>query len=271
MIKASSAPLEFVSILISLFFFGAGAISDLKTREVADKVWLAYGTLGLILTSIRILSDSSLFLSVGISIGLSTLIAVGLSKFGILGGADAKALICLALTTSLSPGILHPWYGYAHPFFPITVIQMAFVYSGSVALWILGKNVAMHFRLHAWAFYDGLRDEPMWRKVLAIITGYPTGLKELKSRFYLCPMEEFVQIGGHVKRRFSFPLNAQVDRAESLSRLDNSLRKNLSEDDMQKTLVWSTPELPMLFFILMSFLATLIIGDPIFGNLVAHR
>ena len=93
----------FAAIIVSIFFFALGSIFDIRTREVDDWVWLVYGPIGLALTIIRLFLDPSTLFITLISIALTTIFSFGLFYFGLFGGADAKAVICLGLTLPLIP------------------------------------------------------------------------------------------------------------------------------------------------------------------------
>src|SRR3972149_6505416 len=67
------AQIEYAAIMISLFFFAASAVFDLKAREVTDKIWIVYGPLGAALTTLQLfINPSTLFLAI-VSIAISTL------------------------------------------------------------------------------------------------------------------------------------------------------------------------------------------------------
>ncbi len=252
---------EYASVSITLVFLTIAAISDLKTREVPDKVWLAYGPIGLALTIYRIYVDPSVWFFTAVSMGLSILLAFGLVFFGLAGGADAKALMCLGVTLPLPPGIVNPILGFVHPFFPIVVLVTAYVCSISVAFWMLGRNLISMVRLKS-EMFAGLEREPPWKKVLAVITGFPTSVAKLNSTFYLYPMEKVVENGNGAHRTLQMYSNVDVDREQVVSEFTESLRKV-----SPRNLVWVTPGLPLLVFILIAVAITLIVGDPVFAGI----
>lgn len=252
---------EYVSILATLFFFGLGSFFDLKTREVPDKVWLIYGPLGLVLTAYRTYVDPSHLFLTAVSLGFSILVAFGLVFFGLCGGADAKALICLALTLPLPPRVINPILGFVHPFFPIVVLVIGYVCSFSIAIWMLGKNITQLTRLKS-RMFEGLEHEPAWKKALALVTGFPTELGKLQSTFYLYPMEKVVEDERGTRRTLQAYSNADVDRQQVLSEFTESLGKVGSPSK-----VWVTPGLPMLVFILFAIVITLTVGDLVFGGI----
>ena len=252
---------EYVSVSFTLVFLTVAAISDLKTREVSDKVWLAYGPIGLALTIYRTYVDPSVLFFTAVSIGLSILVAFGLVFFGLAGGADAKALMCLGLTLPLSPGIVNPLLGFVHPFFPIVVLVTAYICSFSVAIWMLGKNLIMLAHLKS-RMFEGLERGPAWKKGLALITGFPTSVAKLQSTFYLYPMEKVVENGNGAHRTLQMYSNVDVDREQVLSEFTGSLKKVSPPN-----LVWVTPGLPLLVFILIALVITLLVGDPVFAGI----
>lgn len=252
---------EYMSIFITLLVFGLAAVSDLKTREVADKVWLIYGPLGLALTLFRSYVDPSHLLLTVLSVGFSILVAFGLVFFGLSGGADGKAMICLGLTLPLPPSIVSPFLGFVHPFYPIIVLVTGYVCSFSVAIVLLGRNT-LSFAKGRSDLFRGLESESMGKKALALVTGYPERVTRLKSTFYLYPMERVVEDGGRAHRSLLLYSNVGVDRDQTVSEFIESLAKVGSPGK-----VWVTPGLPMLVFLLLAVLITLVVGDPVFAGL----
>lgn len=253
--------LDSASILATLAFFALSAAYDLKTREVSDRVWLLYGPLGLALTAVRLYLIPSLLTLTLLSVGITTLASFGLLYFGLVGGADTKALICLGLTIPLVPSSYAPLVGYLHPFFPIVVIVISFFCLAAAVLWYGFKNLITFIRQGS-RMFAGLSEEPWWRKLLASITGYPTSPARLKSTFYLYPMEEVVKVGNRPRRKFHLFFAAETDRDKAVSRFLKSLGKV-----GRPRKVWVSPGLPMLVFILIGLIITLIAGDLIFGTI----
>jgi preflagellin peptidase FlaK len=260
--------LDTLSILVTLFFFSLGSYYDMKTREVSDRVWLAYAPIGIGLTIAHLVVDASAFFLVAISAGVTVLIAFGLFYLGLFGGADAKAILCLGATMPLPPSSYQPIIGYVHPFFPLVVTITSYLCSTSVIIWLglsnLGRYISRGNRI-----FDGLREESLWKKVLASVTGYPVEQAKLRSTFYLYPMEEVVETGFAAHREFKLFVSAEEDRAQELSKLEYQLNRMGYEGE-----IWATPGLPHLVFLLLAIIVTVILGDPLFGTvirLVAHN
>jgi hypothetical protein len=127
--------------------------------------------------------------------------------------------------------------------------------------WMMGKNLVLLTRLRS-GMFKGLEHEPIWKKALAFITGFPTGLPQLQSTFYLYPMEEVVRDENGLHRTFQIYSNADVDRNQVVSEFTESIRSAGSP-----SMVWVTPGLPLLVFILIAVVITLTVGDPIFAGI----
>ena len=101
------------------------AYSDYKTKHASNKIWL-YAIYGLTITII----ESALYLNyIAIELEVGTVlaafaIAYGLFELKAWGGADAKALMTIAVSAPLFPS----WFILPHaPIFPIGVFYIACV------------------------------------------------------------------------------------------------------------------------------------------------
>ncbi len=259
--------LQMLAIVVTLFFFGLGSLLDFRSREVDDKVWLAYGPIGLLLTIGTLFVDPSRIFLTALSAGIAFALAIGLFYFGLFGGADAKAIICLGLTIPLVPSSFPGLLGYAHPFFPVVVLVTGFLCSVLAAVWLGLDNVFKYSRFGS-TMFQGLEHESRWRKGLAMISGYRTEIARLRSVFYLYPMEEIVQAPDGARRSFKLFVDAESDREKMILDFSNAFAQlNLQGQ------VWVTPGLPMLVFITVGLVVTLVFGDVLFAGiffLLAH-
>ncbi len=74
------------------------AWSDYRTREVSNKIWLAFAPIALAVNlTAFLLYEPSQLPQYGVSFAITTAISLALFYGGGFGGADAKALMCIAL------------------------------------------------------------------------------------------------------------------------------------------------------------------------------
>src|SRR4030067_986010 len=92
------------NISLSLGFLLYASWSDYKTREVSNRVWIIYApiALSLALADFLIYDPFLRLPSYGISFGVTAVIAIVLFYSGAFGGADSKALMCIALALPFS-------------------------------------------------------------------------------------------------------------------------------------------------------------------------
>jgi preflagellin peptidase FlaK len=107
--------LEYWRSIFSLVSLSVGAIQDVRSREIDDRVWLVLLLAALALNTLGVFAGSVEPVGWLILAGLQSLLFLLLYYAGVYGGADAKSLICLslmypsslqALLTDLSTGKL---------------------------------------------------------------------------------------------------------------------------------------------------------------------
>jgi preflagellin peptidase FlaK len=240
------------------------AFIDIKKREIPDKIWLGFGTLGivLILGELGLLGDSfqnmlnpinnatatptSSLLSQGlgyiVGTAIITVIAYAIYKTGLFGGADSKALIVIAI-------LVPSWYSNSGMLFKLpgaiafTVLTNAVL----ISLWQLAYNSVRNLSSIAKgiSIFEGM-EETGTRKALAFVMGY----RSKSAKGYLFPMESVDESG---KKRFRFnPFHYDefVDETDTISS-EKSSNSN----------IWVTQAMPFLVYIGIGFGITLTLGD----------
>jgi preflagellin peptidase FlaK len=187
------------------------------------------------------------------------------------GGADAKALMCLALALPFYPeNLLTPLTGLPSPisktFFPITVFSNSVVFAAATAIAILLYNVSSRLRTRQLLFEGDHKNESLGKKILVLITGYKVSTNKLKEKWHIYPMEDIEKSGENWKRKLII-VPKDEGRAEIVGRLSSAV-----EDGTIPDRVWATPGLPMLIFILAGLITALIFGDIVWAciRLVLH-
>jgi archaeal preflagellin peptidase FlaK len=247
--------LDGARIIICLIFLVYASWSDYKSREVSDKVWALFGPLALLLTGVQILFFSSQPLQMVTFYALAFVITSGLAVaifyFGGFGGADAKALMCIALALPVYPSnLLSHNVGFISPLFPITI------FSNGVLLGALSVFFAI-FRNLLWitqnkeGLFEGMKAESVVRKILVLVSGYKIKLSKLENS-HMFPLEDFEinEDGEKSPKLLVFP---DYDEREDII---NRLKENKPNG-----WIWATPGLPLLIFITAGLIVALAFGD----------
>ena len=247
---------------IVLLFFVYASWSDYKSREVSDTVWLLLAPLSFALTFTELfLYEPSQLIAYGICFGLTAAFALVLYYSGGFGGADAKALMCLALALPFYPqNLLTPLTGQPSPisenFFPITVFSNSVLFAAMTAVAILFYNVSSRLRSRQPLFEGDLKKESFGKKILVLITGYKMSISKLKEKWHVYPMEDLEEnADGSFKRKLVI-LPKEEGRDQIVERLDKAIQAGSMKDD-----VWATPGLPMLIFVTAGLIVALFGGD----------
>ena len=204
------------------------SIMDLKKREISDKVWVSFGGLGLLITVIEFTGNSINLIQYGLGIAITAPIAYGIYRVGLFGGADAKALISIAMLVP-SYDMLYKIHGL--PSF--TILTNATILTFAHVVHNIARNSIDVAR--GKAVFEGFEESAL-RKAAAFVMGFratsPTG--------YLFAIES--TDGG--KRRFNFHLTGYDDYVSEGS---NNL--------------WVTPALPFIVYMTVGFLMMILFGD----------
>ena len=266
--------LAWTRIVVSLVFLVYASWSDLRTREVSNSVWVVFAPVALLLTFAQFLFfppsgdvlESMLFYA--ISFGVVFLFSLALFYIGAFGGADAKALMCLALAlpdpsaaeavSAFAEPIFHvgfPLSGFTSPVFPITVFSNSVIIAALSVFYALLRNLVWRTRT-GHKLFDGYANESLGRKVLALLCGYKVEVGVLEKSF-LYPLEDVKtnSLGETERHLLLFPKDES--REEIVTRLAEATEK---ENAIQR-MVWATPGLPMLIFITIGLVLALTLTD----------
>lgn len=250
-------------IAVSLVFLIYASWSDYKTREVTNKVWAVYApiALGLTLVELVIYESSQLWLF-GLSVGLTVGFALLLFYSGGFGGADSKALMCIALALPffpsslllpLLPGGLSP---ISQMVFPVTILGNSVLIAALSALYLFLRNLAWKATSGTSLFEGTLAKESVGKKILVLVTGQKFPLATLKAKWHIYPMEDAIEEeSGGLKRKLVV-VPKDEGREEILERLSKA-----AEEGKIDSKIWATPGLPMLIFVTIGLIVALSLGD----------
>jgi preflagellin peptidase FlaK len=221
------AALDQIRIVLAIAMLGIATASDIKKREINDIIWVVFGAIGAILIPFAANLNDEL-LKIGISMIVAP-IALIIWRFGLFGGADAFALIALAV---LAPNLTL----VGGTITPFTVLTNAVILS-VVPMFINATRNAIRIARKI-DIFEGF-NETRGRKILAMFIGY----RAANPKFGF----SIEQKNGKRKK-----LNLSMHHAEHAA-------------FCEKKDTWITPGVPYMIFIFAGFVIQLIYGDIIFS------
>ncbi len=246
--------------------------SDYKTREVSNRVWAVYAPIALALSLAELLLfDSSQLPLFGLSVGLTIFIAFLLFYTGGFGGADSKALMCIAMalpffpTVLLTPVIPEGLSPLSQILFPMTILSNSVLIAATSGLYLLLRNLIGRAKTGKSLYEGTLAKESLGKKILVLVTGKKYPVATLKAKWHVYPMEdiEAETESNQLKRKLMvFPKDEGRD--EVVARLAKAVDEGKISGG-----VWATPGLPMLIFVTVGLIIALSLGD-IVWIIVSH-
>jgi len=265
--------LSWARIIVTLVFLCYASWSDFKTREVSNNVWIIFAPIAFLLTAAQFLffpPIGDVFQSMiyyGLSFAITSVFSIALFYVGAFGGADAKALMCIALAipepssikalSDFSSAAFHitlPLSGFVSFIFPITVFSNGVIVAALSVFYALFRNLLWRQRTGQ-RLFEGYKNESFGRKTLTLLCGYKVSVADFKKSF-LYPLEDAQTIpSGETERRLLF-----FPKDENRDEIVDKLVKAESEGKIQN-MVWATPGLPMLIFITIGLILAFSVGD----------
>ena len=235
--------------------FAYASISDIKSREVSNWVWMILAPIGLALTASEYLLSPETFpaLPTLISIAIVSILSLALFFIGFVGGADAKAFVAIALTMPLYPTELTPLLGATFLLFPISVLTNSILFSALSAPFMLLWNLLRKLRgERLFQFFDG---ESGWRKFLTLLTCVQVDISSINPSSKISFAENLVANEKGIGERKLRPMYriAEDDTIEG----DLKTYRDLGVTGK----IWVTPLLPMMVFITLGIICGLFVGD----------
>jgi len=248
--------LDGMRVLLSLSFLFYASWSDWKKREVSNKVWLVMAPLAFALTTFQYILFSPQLLQLYVfSFVITAALSIALFYAGGFGGADAKALMCLALALpSYSNYLFQSDAPFVPPIFPITVFSNGVLFAAFTVVYAALRNSVWRLRTGR-KIFEGFEDESTWRKVLAFFTGYKIKVSKLEKG-HMYPLEDIgVKETGETERHLLvFPKDEKVEG------IVERILKAKQEGRLQNE-IWATPGLPLLVFLTAGLIVALVFGD----------
>ena len=237
--------------------------SDYKTREVSNRVWAIYAPIAIALSlSDLLLYDPSKLALFGVSVGFTVGLALLLFYSGAFGGADSKALMCIAFSlpfapiTLFTPILANSLSPVSQFIYPLTIFSNAVLFAAASGLYMILHNFVWHKKNGKEMFTGTLAHESVWKKILILITGYKVTIAKLKEKWHVFPMEDVESEGENTLKRKLVVIPSDDRRDGIVERLSNAAQAGKID-----TYVWAAPGLPMLIFITLGLIVALLCGD----------
>ncbi len=230
---------------------------------MSNQVWLLYAPVALILSLVDFgIYDPSKLPFFALSFGITSVIAIGLFYSGGFGGADSKALMCIAIALpflpelELAPIISSGVSPLSKIVFPLTIFGNAALLAAASGLYLFFHNVIWHLRNERKFFEGTLSTESFGKKLLVLITGYRTSVARLEEKWHIYPLEDIVDENENLPKRKLVLIPKDEGRNEIVMHLSDAVKTGKIGD-----YIWATPGLPMLIFITMGLIVALLFGD----------
>jgi preflagellin peptidase FlaK len=248
--------LDIARTVLCLSFLIYASWSDYKTREVSNKVWIIFGPIALILTGLQfVLFSPELLVTYVLAFAITTTLGFAIFYVGGFGGADAKALMCIALALPVFPSSILPLpKGLFSPIFPLTIFTNSVLFGALSVFYALFRNI-IWTGVHKKSVFEGLQKESFGRKVVALVSGYKIGLTKFEHG-HMYPLEDVEVTEDGTKKRKLLVFPKDEEREDIVARI----KDNIKEQNLDET-VWATPGLPLLIFVTLGLIVALTYGD----------
>jgi preflagellin peptidase FlaK len=206
--------------------------SDIKTRKASNILWIVMGAIGIVLLVTQYFTDGIKDILYLIFIPIMIFLMYLFFQIRLIfGGADAKAIMALAILVPVFPDFFgYPLKASIMPFswivFSNSILIFLFIPLGLFFLNIFKKNMQLPY----------------------CFLGYKMSIEKAKEK-YVWPLEKLVD----GVRKFSYiPKNFDVKEDYKIFE-ENGIRE-----------IWVTPKIPFMIPLLVGFLCAFFLGDMLF-------
>jgi len=218
----------------------AATYQDIKTREVDDLIWITMICLTTPLVLFELFTYSkSVLVTYIISTLLTAVLSFLLAYFGLMGGADAKAYICLSIAELPEPTVID------RTFPGISIFINSVILSALTSLLIFAKNVKLMYT----SSLTFPQETNILKKLILLFTSTMINIKELERN----PHKYFVLNTANNK----IDINIRLARQNTSEIIPLLKKRNVKR-------VWVTPALPFILFILLGYMFYMLLGNIVF-------
>jgi len=226
--------LDTIRLITGLTILFYASYTDIKTRRASNTLWILMGAIGVILLIVQYFTTGfeNLYYLLFIPIMIGLVYALFQLRL-IFGGADAKALMAIAILVPIEPAIgqIPLWKGGIMPF-SWSIFANSLIVFILIPISLLIYNIAKKNIQFPYAFL-----------------GYKMNVQKAKEKF-IWPLEK-LEDG---KRKFIF-MPKDFDALEELAEFE---KNNITE-------IWVTPKIPFMVPLLFGFILAFVFGDILFS------
>lgn len=228
-----------IKFILGLSVLAYASLLDWKTRLIPNRVWIIFLALTLPFTMFEIflIPHSKVEFIIGLFQALFVVVISMLFYYlGLYGGADAKALMAIAISFPFYPQLLG---------FPLLLKGFSFAFSTLSNAVIFAPLFTAYFFIRN-IVKEGIRD--LRKYPLYYFIGKKVGAGEIPRHHSLL---QYVDENGRVVN-----LKRGVEPDEKMIRLLYRAKK-----EGRLEMVWVTPQIPFIIFITIGYIMSLFFGD----------
>jgi len=224
--------IDLVKVLIAFAILVKASIHDLRERIIPDSLWVVMIATGFVLSMVQFVGRPFNLYIASAQFLLIFLISNLMYHLLNFGGADAKALISLAVMFPVYPRIFNlPLLNRGFGMFAFTVLANSVLVAPFISILLFLKNI-------------GERDGRLIYRFIGVKVD-----ADNVPKFY--NLLEYVDERGRIVR----VLRGVEPDEEMLKRLREAKKKGLVDK------VWATPALPFIVFLTAGFVVSVVLGD----------
>ena len=247
------------TVILCLLF---GSYMDLRKREVSDIPWIIMAVVGLITTIIYIIfaenkgRDGTI---IGINLGIGIALGLILYYTGMMGGADAKAIMALSLNTAIYPFIYELTsllvYDYVPPIFNTFfnwLLALVLIYP----LPLFFYNINLKFKKQK--LFENTNAN-FASKFLMMISGYLIPVEKAKNRTDIV----YSEVYNEEDEEWEIKHFMQVPEIEEEEKYKQEVEEKIEKTKREK--IWVKVLPPGIVFLLIGYILNIFLGNILFA------
>ncbi len=246
-------------VILCLLF---GSYMDLRKREVSDVPWIIMAVTGLITTIVYIIfseNKGSDGLKIGINLAVGIAIGLVLYYTGMMGGADAKAIMALSLNTAIYPFTLAFTNGLVYDILP-SVFNTFFN-------WLLTLVLIYPIPLLFYNIYQKIRKQKLFEntnanfasKILMMMSGYLVSVEKAKNRTDIV----YSEVYDVEEEEWEIKHFMQVQEIEEEEKYKAQVETFIQKTNRKK--IWVKVLPPGIVFLLIGYVLNIFLGNILFA------